>query len=438
VSPSSDVQGLINVNSPGTRFCFAPGLYRLTRPIQPKSGDALLGNGATLNGAKILTSFVRSAGYWVANGQTQESPPHGNCSPKTYTGCQYNEAVYVDNQPLWRVTSLPVGSGQFYFDYANDQIYLGDDPTGHVVEASVVPYAIYGSSAAAVTVDSFVIEKFATSAQSGAIQSDTGPNWVIENNEIRLNHGGGIRSNSPGVIVRGNYIHDNGQIGLTLNFVSNALVTGNEIAHNNTAGFSFGWEAGGTKFWSTSNLTVSDNYVHDNIGPGLWTDTDNIFTIYDGNRVVGNADAGIFHEISYQAVIRNNYVARNGFARGDWLWGGGIQLSTSRDGDVYGNTLVDNANGISLLEQSRGTGLYGTYQVSGDQVHDNTVTMNTGRSGLVRDNGDDTVWTSQGNGFTNNHYCLGTNASYFAWGGDFVTTAQWRAVGQDAGGSFTC
>jgi len=84
--------------------------------------------------------------------------------------------------------------------------------------------------------------------------------------------------------IIGNYIHHNSQIGIDSNNIStstgkNIVVDFNEIAYNDyRRDFDPGWEAGGTKFWATSNLKVTNNYVHDNIGAGLWSDTDNINT----------------------------------------------------------------------------------------------------------------------------------------------------------------
>ena len=80
---------------------------------------------------------------------------------------------------------------------------------------------------------------------------------------------------------------------------SGIVVEGNEIAYNNEAGFNPEWEAGGTKFWATTNLVVRNNHVHHNFGPGLWADNDNVGALYEGNIVEDNDWAGIFHEISY-------------------------------------------------------------------------------------------------------------------------------------------
>lgn len=86
---------------------------------------------------------------------------------------------------------------------------------------------------------------------------------------------------------------------------SGVLVEDNEIAHNNTQGFDVGWEACGSKWWDTTDLTVRGNYSHDNAGLGLWTDFNNYRTVHEGNVVADNANGGIFHEISYDATTIN-------------------------------------------------------------------------------------------------------------------------------------
>ena len=159
-----------------------------------------------------------------------------------------------------------------------------------------------------------------------------------------------------------------------------ALVEGNEIYGNNTTGADEYYEAGGSKFGETENLIVRDNFVHDNNGPGLWTDIDNINTLYENNVVVGNSGAGIFHEISYSATIRNNQVRGNGFRNRGWLWEGGIMVAGSQDVEIYGNILEDNYNGITLIQQDRGSGALGPYLLRNVSVHDNTV-VRSGRTG---------------------------------------------------------
>ena len=110
------------------------------------------------------------------------------------------------------------------------------------METSITRTA-FARSATDVTIRGLIIEKCANPAQMGAIgEQFPGDGWIIEDCEIRLNHGMGIRVANRGHILRNN-VHHNGQIGLSW-IGDDILVEGKEIAYNNTLHFSFGWEAG--------------------------------------------------------------------------------------------------------------------------------------------------------------------------------------------------
>jgi parallel beta-helix repeat protein len=355
-------------------------------------------------------------------------------------GCRYPEDLFIDDKVLFQVTTFEeVEPGKWLFDYANDRIYFVDDPSGRKVETSVTRHAIHGD-ARDVTIRGLVIEKYANPAQHGAIHGMMGTSgalssgWIVENNVIRLNHGAGVRT-GHGMRVIDNRIAFQGQIGI-VGSGDGIIVEKNEIAFNNTQGFNWGWEGGGTKWVRTHDLVVSQNYSHSNDGPGLWTDISNIRTLYEDNLVENNANIGIFHEISYEAIIRNNTVRRNGFADTRWLWGSGILVAGSPNVEIYGNIVEDNAGGIGAVQQNRGTGDYGPYLLRNLWVHGNTVRYRLGFSGVARDDGDDIVFSVEGNNrFDNNRYYLDDiTRSRFAWNGT-RSWDTWRGMGQDTNGT---
>ena len=434
VAPDDDLPAIVDASPEGTTFILQAGVHR-GHMIWPKNGQSFVGDpGAILNGAQLLTAFTRSGSLWVATVQTQGGGAHGECADGTAL-CTYPEDLFFDNRPLQRVAGVSqVRAGAWYYDYGTHRAYFADSPSGHVVEMSTIGRAFWGT-ASNVTIRGLIIEKYANQAQAGAVHSgnwvDLGVDWLVEENEIRLNHGAGIAT-GHGMVIRANYIHHNGQIGIA-GVGDDMLVDGNEIAYNNTAGFSSGWEAGGTKFKQTHNLVVRNNDVHDNLGPGLWTDIDNIDTLYEGNYVADNSDAGIFHEISYRAIIRNNTVTGNGFGFHVWVWGGGIQVAASPNVEVYGNTVTGNANGITAIQQNRGTGAYGPWEIGNLYVHDNLVSQSSGvAAGLAQDIGDNSYFTSRNNSFGGDTYQV-TGVSY-AWMNNWQTAAQWQAYGMDVTG----
>ncbi len=460
--PDSDIQAAVDANPAGTVFQLAPGVYRMRTAIA-KDGDSFIGaldaagnRLTTLTGALPLTSFTqdRFGNYVAATTQTEPGQQAGYCADG-FARCTFPEDFFYDNRPYVHNSVGPetLQPGQYYFDYPNGQIFFrpansADDPTRHTVEYSRTPVAIYGS-AANVTVLNLIVEKYAVPIQFGAIGGQfPGDGWLVQNNETRLNHGAGllVAGNSQ---VLGNYTHDNGQMGMG-GSGNNILVRGNEIARNNYAGIDHNFECGGFKFAKTDGLIVRSNYSHDNAGPGMWTDISSIRTLYENNLVMNNGRAGIFHETSYDAVIRNNTILNNGsFAPDDWFWNAQIQIAASGNVEVYGNMLMidseTNGNGIMLIQQNRSSEpcLYGPCRVVNDFIHDNVVIVTGtrwhGSSGGAQDyyGLGDLYDPASNNRFSNNRYYVTdvNSAAYWQWQNRYVTFDQFRGFGLDAAGT---
>lgn len=437
LSRGADIAAEVIAHPPNTTFCLKAGVYRIAAPIVSKSGDTFIGEpGTVINGSVLVTSWARQGQDWVAFVQTPPHPePHGYCKP-AFPGCRYANDLFVNDQPLQRVFALDqLGPGRFYFDEATRGVYIRDDPSGHTIELAASVGGFLGwLGTNNVTIRGLIIEKVANRAQLGAVESRNGDGWIIEDNEVRLNHGVGICAGSNST-VRRNFVHHNGQLGMC-GVGNDILIEDNEIAFNNTAGFNEAWEAGGAKWVLTNRLTVRNNRSYDNKGPGLWTDIDNIHTRYEGNTVENNDGAGIFHEISYDAVIRNNLVVGNGHGFKVWLWGAGILVAGSPNVEVYGNTVTSNGNGIALIQQDRGSGKYGPRELGQVSVHDNKITMPEGYTGLVQDVNDRSYFISRNIRFARNTYYLNPSLRQFAWDNKALTKDEWRTYGQDPDGSF--
>ncbi len=441
IYPGQDIQAKVASYPNGTTFTIKAGIHRL-QSIVPKSGNKFIGEpGAILSGARLLTTFTRSGGYWVASGQTQQNPIKSTsrnwCLPE-FPGCYYPEQLFINDVLLQHVTSLgAVAPGKWYFDYATDKIYIANDPTGKKVETSVKAFA-FKSSAPNVTISGLIVEKYATPPASGTVDGSSGSAWVVKNNEVRYNHGKGIKTGSR-MQVLDNYVHHQGQLGIA-GGGNSLLVQGNEIAYNNAAGFTTGWEAGGSKFVFTDVLIVRGNFSHHNRGAGIHCDIDNINALIEGNRLEDNDWRGIFYEISYKAVIRNNVARRNGFKIPKTVGlvdGAGILVSNSRDVEIYGNVVENNRTGIGAYDSDRGSGKYGVYDLWNLNVHHNTVVQATGRAaGITQSIGTNAVFTSRNNRFTANTYDLASTAKYFRWMNADLSTTQWKSYGQDVTGTF--
>jgi len=226
ISPGDNIPSVVSSNPAGTTFVIHAGTYRLLAGhIVAKSGDVFTGQpGAILSGAKLLTSFHHSGNYYYVTGQTQNGRvtiPVSNCVAG-FPGCIYPEDLYFDSVPLQHVDSLSdVGPGTWFFDYSAQTIYFYDNPSGHTVETSVTDAAFAPGPANNVTVQGLKVEKFATPIMTGAVAGagtslgswTAGANWLVQNNEILLNHADGVRVNF-GWRVLNNSIHDNGNTGI--------------------------------------------------------------------------------------------------------------------------------------------------------------------------------------------------------------------------------
>ncbi|MBC7708119.1 carbohydrate-binding protein [Polaromonas sp.] len=441
VPAGSDVQAAVNANPDGTTFCLGGGTHRL-QSVSPKNGQKFVGQGqgvTVLSGASLLSSFIREGNYYVATGQTQQGQQIGECQTQ-FPRCAYPEDLFMNDKPLQHVPTLAeVAPGKWFFNYDTDKIYFIDDPAGKTVETSVNRLAFSGN-VSNVSISDLTIEKYASPAQVGAVHigqfnNTAAVGWIIDSVTLRLNHGVGLMmAGGSNHILRNSRSLNNGQLGLG-GAATNMLVEYNEIAYNNANNwFNPGWEAGGTKWAFSDGLTVRNNHSHHNHGPGLWTDIDNIRTVYEYNLVEDNDQMGIFHEISYDAKIRNNVVRRNGLVSPiGWLYSSGILISSSSNTEVNNNHVEGNYNGITTLQQNRGTGKYGPRDVRNISMHDNIV-IGSGTSGAAQDIGDASFFTARNITFQANKY-FGNHT--WSWNNGTVSWSNWQSYGQDTAGSFS-
>ena len=455
VAPTVDLGAEVADKPNGTTFCLSAGTFRISAPLVLKQGQKLIGVGdgdTVISGAKAV-SATKEGSYWVITGQTSlgtsGSGSLADCLPvegkDPGSMCIYQDQVFLDDRSLWQVGSLgELSSGEFLWDYGANKIYLADDPSGRKLELSVATAGLSGGSG--VELKNLVVEKFGNEARNGTISASF--DWLITGVEARLNHGGGIRM-GPGTVVRASFVHHNGQLGIVGGQIScsrakGLILAGSELSYNNAAGYNYGWEGGASKWTHTDGLIVRNNYVHDNYGSGLWTDGPNINVVFEGNRVEDNDSSGISHELGYAAVIRDNVVRGNGFGhpiQGD-VWGAGIRIATSRDVEVYGNTVEDNNAGITATQDDRSgdqCGFGADAEVANLYVHDNTVVQPAGiATGLRLVGTDDSSYQeSKGNRWNGNTYVVGdpSGGGHFFWGESPITAVQWQGLGEDVDGS---
>jgi hypothetical protein len=427
--------------APGAAFCIAAGIHRMQFAV-PKSGQRFFGEpGAILNGARVVTNFLRLGEIWVAGGQTQTGVERGVCA-SGYEACALSIGVFMDGQPLRQVAGRGLlRSGTFFFDRFRHEIVLVDSPDDKLVEVSATRYA-FRSAADGVVIRGLVVEKYFNPAQEGAIHGE-GRGWRVENCELRLNSGAGVAVGSDSAVSNCR-IHHNGQIGATADG-SNIIFDSNEIWSNNIYGFDPGWDAGGIKITVSSQLVFRNNHVHHNNGPGLWCDERCVDALFEGNVVEFNQSAGIFFELSSKAVIRRNTLRQNNQAGYSWLWGAEIQIAASEDADIYENTLIvrDSGRAVMLIDQNRWKVGGGFYKTRGNRVHDNDISfLGTGAAGGAsssdRQAENFRIITTGGNSFDRNVYRFrGGQPPIFIWDTLQMDFAGFRKQGQERNGSIS-
>lgn len=269
-------------------------------------------------------------------------------------------------------------------DEPYSQIVPGDNTTFIGAPGAVLDgnnrnlYAFGGLHVSNVTIRYLEIRNFGLGTSNndqGTVNHDSGTGWTMEYNYVHDNDGAGVFIGSDNT-VRYNCLKDNGQYGFSAfheDGVSNVVLDHNEVVGNNRDN----WEVvrpgcgctGGGKFWATIGAVVTNNWVHDNFGPGLWADNNNAGFLFEGNLIENNDGVGLFYEVSYNFMVRNNAFKRNALVqgraraeRGDAFPSGAIYISESggdaRAGSTYvqseitGNLFEDNWDGIVLWENA--------------------------------------------------------------------------------------
>ena len=461
VATTDNLQTLINANPDGTVFCLQAGTHRpaTNAGYTPKAGNVFQGVGANaiVSGGKTITGFTTSGSNYVADGFLPSAPTdnRGNCRAE-YPLCEQSHDVYLNGVWLEKVGSQgALAAGKVYLDYPNNKIYIRDNPSGQTVEQAWAT-KLFSGSVTNVQIKNLTIQMTAGNAQTGAI-GITGTGWIINNNEIKWNHGTGLLT-TVGYTATGNKVHHNGQSGVGGNGI--VVFDRNEVSHNNTAGYNDLWEAGnkfGNYEGTQHKLTATNNYFHDDFGPGIWCDINCGETLIANNYVAHEWGQGIFYEISCgPAIIRDNTVVGNYVA--------GISSSASKNVEVYNNkvytdpdyvhplkgTTIPDQRGIWHYQQDRPefSTVCGTHDQTNINTHDNQVELNGpdsaygGKNGLWTDTKRTDIYSSKGNSFSNNTY-YDTDSSTgweFQWNicGDWPCSVNfdgWQSAGQDTTGS---
>ncbi|MDA8110377.1 MAG: right-handed parallel beta-helix repeat-containing protein [Betaproteobacteria bacterium] len=240
----------------------------------------------------------------------------------------------------------------FYYDAVTHALYLKtalESLDGHVVEASVRPYLVFGKHLQHVTLRNLRFRHSNTTAvaQNGAITL-LGDHLRLERLDIAEADGAGLDVTGDDVLIRDSRASYCGQVGMKVRGRGDRLLD-NVTSFNNTRGFNKWWEAGGAKFVGAGGLQdseVTGQIAVGNNGDGIWFDWMNKNNRIHGNVVAYNSGFGIQYEASQAGYIYDNYVFGNGQR--------GIYLPDASRSVVAHNLVAKNGmEGIAIVDEGR-------------------------------------------------------------------------------------
>jgi Right handed beta helix region len=210
----------------------------------------------------------------------------------------------------------------------NNSTYIG--APGAIIDGQHLNNYSFAGNSENVTIKYLTIRNFMAPVDEGVTNHNSGAGWTMEYLNVHDNGGAGVflgRNNT----LRYSCLKDNSQYGFQALGPGDGsdptviLVDHNEIAHNNVGD----WEhhdfgggqigcgcTGGSKFWLSSDVTVTNNWIHDNLSVGLWFDNNNRRAVVENNYIENNAAEAIFVEAGYDVRIRYNYFKRNAIITG--------------------------------------------------------------------------------------------------------------------------
>ena len=359
--------------------------------IQPYPREAV-----EIKGSDIIPNWTKDGDDWRATGWASrlcQTCYHEDAIDPAYPLAGKPDQVFRNGEPLVQVaTRGEVKPGTFFIDPSTKALYIGDDPSGAVIEASVRWRAmLLNPSAAGSVIRGLTFSEFAPhwNEDQLAMLVVNAPDAVIENNVFTRSAGRALGVFNTGITVLNNKVVDNGGTGGIFNRAHDVLVQGNIFSRNNQARFAISscdavCTIAGLKMAHTRNALVTNNVFSDNHGTGFWCDLGCTEGVITGNTVTNNANNGIYWEVSSGAVISDNDISGNG--RGIKVSGSDrVTITNNRFGpNKIQIGVYDDARSPSTDTYSRELGL--TWDTADVVITGNTFDASTGTSLLVETN----------------------------------------------------
>ncbi|MEM1331827.1 MAG: right-handed parallel beta-helix repeat-containing protein [Actinomycetota bacterium] len=349
-APVRTVRFAVRVAAPGDTIELRGGVYRETVQVYAKALTIRSRDGerAVFDGAVVVDGFRPESDRWVADGWTTQFHRESSGGPvaNDHIVAGYPDQVFLDGRPLRQVLSLAeVMPGTFFHETDADRLWLGDDPTGRLVEASKLRWALYFNRAHGSRLENVTVRRYATEArQMGAIRAYadrlTMSGLLVEQN-ARM----GLSAIGRQVVITDSSFLDNGYIGVHGDRLDTFVLEESVVRGNNREGFDPFHSGAGVKVTRSRGVTVRESDVSANGGPGVWTDLGTQFVTIVRTVLADNRRAGIEIELSSDVNVLSNLALDNGEA--------GIWVLESQNVQVLHNASFGNVNAIEVEEGPR-------------------------------------------------------------------------------------
>ncbi|WP_341953221.1 right-handed parallel beta-helix repeat-containing protein [Salinibacterium sp. TMP30] len=313
---------------------------------------------AWLDGSQVAEGWASNGAHWsmpwdvvfdssptYTRGAEDNTEEHWNFVTSKHPLAAHPDQLWWDDEPLTQVTGIDeLTATSFFHDEAAGLLYLGADPSEHVILASELQRAV-SIRAADTVIRGVGVRRYAPSVPDFGAVTVERPRVTLENVVISESATTGLFITAANVTLRNVTSTKNGMIGVAANFADDLVIEGLKASGNNTEWFNRAPVAGGMKLTRSRTVVISGSEFSDNNATGLWFDQSCRDIAITGSELAGNKGHGVFLEISARAVIADNYIAHN-----DNL---GMKINDTSSVEIRNNLVVSKKNAISVLQDQR-------------------------------------------------------------------------------------
>ncbi len=312
----------------------------------------------------------RPADWWQRNREGMRTPLHRF----------NNDMVFVDGVMLQSAGwEGELNENSFSIDYEGGYVYLGVDPSKHVVEITAFDSAITRTTGSAhgkasdrkgpvirgITFTQYAYRAFEIEGREPEGPSDPATfgkevvGTTLENVTISYCSRVAGYFRGDGLTIRNCLISDTSTEGIYIIDSADCLLERNIFRRNNIERLTGYYPAAVKIFNQSYRVTCRDNLVIEQpYSNGIWYDVGNVDGVFVDNWVEGAID-GFFFEISKGAICAGNV-----FVRCDK----GIRILNSSNVLVYHNTFVDTVASFERSERSAAADHFGWHPSTGPDV----------------------------------------------------------------------